>query len=204
MTDKSGIEMLEEILSRLAIIEKRLDVMDNNIKAIANSTKMASLINKAAGTPLDGWAKATKPGISANAKHKIEEIQEKAGFKNFAFQPADAAQVKGAAALANKTARAAPPPPKLRNVMVKGRLKIEKEGTTVPLASASVKIFDATDKLIKETRTNRAGHWMSQLAPGRYVALFEGEINGKKLLPQNKNFEVPQDLPTGQTEFEVV
>jgi len=201
MADKSGIEMLEEILHRLDMIEKRLDVMDNNIKAITNTAKLADLIQKAAGTPLDGWSKAIKPGMPVGAKRKMEEVQDRAGFKNFKFQPADAAGVRGAT-LANKAGRVAPP--KLKNIMVKGRLKIDKGGEVVPLSSASVKIFDATDKLVKQTRTNRAGHWMSQLAPGRYVALFEGEVGGKKLLPQNKNFEVPQDLPAGQTEFEVV
>jgi len=73
------------------------------------------------------------------------------------------------------------------------------EGKAIPLSSVSVKIYNEHDALIKETRTNRAGHWVSHLPPGKYVALFEGELNGKKLLPQNRNFLVPE----GQTEFEV-
>lgn len=198
MAERSGIEMLEEVLDRLSTIEKRLDVMDNAIKAIANSTKLAELIQKASGTPLDGWAKAAKPGIPADTKKRAEEIKEKAGFKNFSFQPADAATAN--TVKPNRSARAKPQ----KNIMVKGKLKIQKNGEAVPLASASVKIFNAEDKLIKQTRTNRAGHWMSQLPPGRYVALFEGEVDGKKLLPQNKNFDVPSELPEGQNEFEVV
>jgi len=200
MADKSGIEMLEEILARLDMIEKRLDVMDNNIKAINNASKLANLINKAAGTPLEGWSAAAKPGIPEGAKKRVEEIKSQAGFKNFNFQPTDAASLKD-----NATGRTRPPQQVgTRSVMVKGKLKIEKNGEAVPLASASVKIFDMHDKLVKQTKTNRAGHWMSQLSPGKYVALFEGEVGGKKLLPQNKNFEVPTNLPEGQREIEIV
>jgi len=200
MADKSGIEMLEEILSRLVDLEKRLNVIDNNIKAIANSANLAMLIEKAAGTKLDGWAKATTPGMP-DVKKKIEEIKERAGFKNFSFEPADASKLKGNLP-ANKSVRT--PVAKVKNIMVKGKLKIAKGEQMVPLASASVKIYNEQDKLVKQTKTNRAGHWMSQLAPGKYVALFEGAVDGKKLLPQNINFQVPETLPEGQTEFEVI
>lgn len=211
MSEKSGLEMLEEILSRLVDLEKRLNVMDNNIKVIANSANLATLIQKAAGTKLDGWAKATAPGIPGSkitapeipdAKQKIEEIKQKVGFKNFSFESVDAATVKGAPPLANKADRA-PTPKKPKSIMVKGKLKIDKNGEVVPLSSASVKIYNDKDKVVKQTKTNRAGHWMSQLPPGKYVALFEGEIAGKKLLPQNINFEVPSSLPEGQMELEI-
>jgi hypothetical protein len=192
MTAKSGIDMLEEILSYVKTLEKRLNVIDNNIKAIANSANLAKIINKASGTSLDGWAKATKPVM------KVEE-KNKEGFKNFNFQSVDAAKVGQGQVLADKTSRAKP-----TNIMVKGKLKIEKNGQTIPLPSAAVTIYNEQDKVVKKTKTNRAGHWMSQLAPGKYVALFEGEIDGKKLLPQNRNFEVPTTLPEGKNEFEVV
>ena len=202
MADKSGIEMLEEILNRLDIMEKRIDLIDSNIKKLMNGSNLSKLIQKASGTPLDDWAKATKPGLAEipDVKKKIEEIKKNAGFKNFSFQATDAAKIKQAQP--DRGAKA--PVAKPKSIMVKGKLKIEKGDEVIPLSSALVKIFDSKDKLVKETKTNRAGHWMSQLTPGKYVVLFEGEFDGKKLLPQNKNFEVPEKLPNGQTEFEVI
>ena len=82
-TDKSGIEMLEEVLKRLDTIEKKINILDRSVKAIANSTKMADLINKAVGTPLDGFARASLPKIPS-AKEKIDEVRK--GFKNFKFE----------------------------------------------------------------------------------------------------------------------
>ena len=192
---KSGIEMLEEILSRLKTLEQRLNVVDNNIKAITNVANLASLVQKAAGTPLENWAKAAKP-ILEKAEKK-EEPEGKAGFKNFSFQSVDAAKTKGAK-LANKSRTP------VNKIMVSGRLKIEMNKKVVPLSSVAVKIYDIKDKLVKTTKTNRAGSWRCQLAPGKYVALFEGELDGKKLQPQNKNFEVPAALPEGQTEMEII
>lgn len=196
---RSGIDMLEEILSRLLNLEKRLDVIDNNIKTIINSTNLAKLIEKAADTSFDGWSRATSPGVS-DVNKRIDKIKQKSGFQNFNFEPVDASKLKDNR-IKNKTNR--PVLKKPKNIMVKGKLKIAKGENTVPLANASVKIYNEKDKLIKQTKTNRAGHWMSQLPSGRYVALFEGEINGKKLLPQNINFEVPEKLPDGQTELEI-
>lgn len=206
MTEKSGIEMLEEILHRLSSIEKRLDVMDQNIKTIANSSKLSELINKAAGTTLDGWTKAAKPGLPKiqkpeipNVKDKIEAIKNKAGgFKNFSFEASDASKTDQ---VPPRRGAALPPG---SNILVKGKIKFDQGDKTVPLSGISVKIYDSQDKEVKNTKTNRAGHWMSHLPPGQYVALFEGTINGKKLLPQNKNFEVPESLPEGQIEFEVI
>ena len=70
---------------------------------------------------------------------------------------------------------------------------------TVPLSQFDVKIFNEKDAAVKETKTNRAGHWVSHLAPGKYVVSFAGEVDGKKLAPVNKSFIVPD----GVNEFEV-
>jgi len=183
-------------LKRLDTIEKKLNVLDQNMKAIANSTKMADLINKAKGTSLDGFARAT-PRKIINAKEEIEKVRK--GFKNFKFESSDAAKTNVGAPLAQKS-KVAPGP---KNIMVSGKMMVNDGDKQVPLTSVSVKIYNEQDKLVKETRTNRAGHWMSQLPPGKYVALFEGEMGGKKLVPQNRTFEVPVKLPPGQATVEV-
>lgn len=190
---RSGIDMLEELLDRLKTLEKRLDVIDTNIKIITNGTNLAKLIDKAVDTPLKEHAKAM---VQEKPKAQAVEPPEK-GFKNFNFEPTDAAKLKKKPA--PKRAGA-----KTNTLMVKGKLKIGRDGKNVPLSGVSVKIYDEKDKMVKQTKTNRAGHWMSKLPPGKYVALFEGEINGQKLLPQNRNFEVPTELPKGKKEIEVI
>lgn len=190
MSARSGIEMLEEILDRLDVLEKRMDIIDNNIKTLINGSNLAKLISKAADAKLENWSQAMKTET---------EDEKPKGFKNFGFQPVDASKLKGTPPAERKAKSTV-----TNNIMVTGKLKIDRDGKTVPLSGASVTIYDVRDKVVKKTKTNRAGHWMSLLQPGKYVALFEGELDGKKLLPQNRNFEVPAELPAGQKEMEVL
>jgi hypothetical protein len=198
MTEKSGIELLEELVRKIDLLTKKVDVLDHNVKRIANSTKLTEIINKAAGTSLDGWARANNVKAQVpDVKQKIAEVKEKAMEKTkgmrFNFERRDASKTKQP--VAKRTVRPSVP----QRAMVKGKMVANVDGKTVPLSNISVKIFDSSDKLIKETRTNRAGHWMGQLPPGSYVALFEGEYNGNPLVPENKMFEVP----AGVKEIEV-
>jgi hypothetical protein len=198
MAEKSGLEMLEEIIERLNMIDKRLNIMDQNIKTIANSAKIADLVDKLSNTPLDNWSKAIKPGIQKeNAKDKIKDIKK--SFSNFKFESSDGSKDKDRAPVSKKRS-----PSVTSNIMVRGKMVANAGEQTLPLANISVKIYDAKDNLVKETKTNRAGQWLSQLAPGDYIALFEGELRGKKLVPQNRNFTVPEKLSPGQQYFEVI
>ena len=83
--------------------------------------------------------------------------------------------------------------------MCQGKMVAEYGGKSVPLSNLSVRIFDDKDKLIKETKTNRAGNWMSQLYPGNYVVNIEGKYNNKALYPVNLAFVVKP----GVTQLEV-
>lgn len=102
----------------------------------------------------------------------------------------------------------APPPKKGKmiiesskkpGVMTSGKL-MTPDKYSQPIADATVKIYNDQDQLIKETKTNRAGLWMAQLIPGRYVAEITGKFKGKDLTQQNKTFKVPD----GVESFEVV
>lgn len=60
------------------------------------------------------------------------------------------------------------PPAKTYNgTMVQGKVLTE-DGK--PLHGVSVKIMNADKKVIKETTTNRAGMWLAQLRPGKYIS----------------------------------
>lgn len=205
MAEKSGIEMLEELLEEVKLLHRKVDLLDRNLKQVANSAKMADLLERAAGTSLDTFSRAN--GVKAkiekvDAQAEIARVKEKASKgMRFKFEPADASKIKQPTALAQKGRVAATAGPK--NIMVQGKMVIEQGDNSLPLSQIKVTIFDAKDNVVKETKTNRAGRWMSQLPPGQYVAKFEGEYGGKKLMPVNKAFEVPTELPPGQKELEI-
>ncbi len=178
MTEKSGMEILEELLFKIDILTKKVDVMEQNIKKIANSTKLTELLDKAQENKVAGW---TKPVL------KTEEPKMR-----FKFESSDATKMKQNAPLVPKARPA-------KVAMVKGKMVTLIENQSVPLSDITVKVFDGKDKLVKETKTNRAGQWMAQLAPGKYVAEITGKYKGQELIPQNKVFEVPN----GVEEYEV-
>lgn len=198
---KSGVEMLEELLEEIKTLHKKVDLLDRNIKEIANSAKVADLLDKAMGTKLDTFARAGGKASAqkVDAKSEIARIKEQnqQGMR-FKFEPTDASKIKRPVPAAQKSRAAGP-----KNIMVKGKMIVMSGQQTIPLANVNVTIFNSKDAVVKETKTNRAGHWMSQLSPGKYVAKFEGEYAGQKLIPMNKAFEVPTTLPEGQTEIEV-
>ena len=179
MTEKTGLEILTDILDRLDLIEKKLDVlMHNSVKPSITSS--------------------SSPAIKPLLAQDESPTPDNKGFKNFSFQPMDASKTKHEEPLAQRNR------PVSNYIVVTGKMVANAGGKIIPLIGVNVKIFNDQDVLVKETKTNRAGHWVSHLIPGNYVALFEGELDGKKLVPQNRNFIVPVSLPEGQKELEIV
>ena len=202
MVERSGMEILEELLEEIKLLHQKVDLLDRNLKEVANSAKVADLLDKASGTGLDAFSRARgtkKPTMQpVSAKDEIKRIKDKA--MRFRFESMDASKVKQSTALASKKARATMTMGP-RSIMVKGKMIMMNGDKPMPLSQIEVTIYDIKDKVVKETKTNRAGHWMSQLPPGKYVAKFEGDYDGKKLVPINKSFEVPKELPPGQKEI---
>ena len=194
MAEKSGIDMLEELLEEVKLLHKKIDLLDRNLKTVANSAKVAELLTRAEGTKLDTFARANKPVIKAEAVSNNTNIKENA--PKFKFEPTDASKIKQPAALANKSNRAVDTSKK---VVVSGKLITVSNDQVIPLSQIDVQIYDDKDKLIKSTKTNRAGHWVSHMPPGKYVIAFNGEHNGKKLTTIYKKVEIPAD----KDEFEV-
>jgi len=183
MADKSGVEMLEEILQKMDLLSKKVDILDQNIKKIANSAKVSELINKAHESNISGW---TKP--------KQVEVEKQPTGMRFTLESVDASRVKQMPS-PNKNAKAT-----INNMtMVNGKMITLSENQSVPLPGISIRIFDGKNTILKETKTNKAGQWMAQLMPGKYVVEMTGSYKGQDLVPQNKVFEVP----VGVTEFEV-
>lgn len=86
----------------------------------------------------------------------------------------------------------APVPKQRRNVRVFGHFDDEKGK---PLSGVMVRIMDANNNVVKQTKSNRAGLWMSFLPPGTYVA----EFAMAGMQPEARQFQ----LFEGQKEVEV-
>mgnify|MGYP001559767735 CR=1 FL=1 len=165
MTEKSGLDLLNEILFKVDILTKKVDILDQNIKKVANSAKLSELLQKASEIKVPGW---TKPNTDPKGMR-------------FKFETADESKLKS------------------KGVRVRGKMVTLVNNQSVPLSDITVKIFDPNNKLVKETKTNKGGSWLSQLPSGKYVAEFTGSYKNKELVPINKIFEVP----IGVEEFEV-
>jgi len=179
MKEQSGIDMISELLREVKLMRKEIKILDQNIKKVANSAKISEIANKVMNTPLKDWAiHSTTKG----AKIEQATAQTRTIDKNnlrFGFEPQDASKTKQ-----EKPNRARSPV----SCMCQGKMIADYAGKPVPLPGLSVKIFDSKDKLIKETKTNKAGVWVSKLPPGNYVANIEGKFRNKDLFPVNLTF----------------
>jgi len=79
-----------------------------------------------------------------------------------------------------------------QNIKVRGLLQ---DDSGKNLHGVDVKISDANNKVVKQTKTNRSGEWMSFLPPGKYTA----EFIAPGMQPDFRVF----DLLPGQGEVDV-
>lgn len=140
---KSGIEMIQELLDKVIILDRRMEVIEQNMKLLlSNKNKNdITLIKPNVGPRLEASVPST-----AVVKTNIENKQKKPSVK------------------------AAP------NSNIIGKIQ-KKDGKG--MEKVTVTIFDEKNNKIKETRTNKAGEWISFLPSGRYVAecIKTNEIN---------------------------
>jgi len=185
MSELSGIEMLTELLKEVKRLNQKVDVLDRLVKQVANSAKISEIATAALKTPLKNWAQAVTKPVKARAQAvgpPVAKPDAKTGLR-FKFESSDAAKSGEAPIRASRTNEPT-------DCMCEGKMVASANGRTIPLPGVDVSVFDAKDKLVKKTKTNRAGSWMSKLPAGRYVALCEGRFQGKDLYPVNINFEV--------------
>lgn len=185
---RSGIDMISELLKEVRLLRKEVKILDQNVKRIANSTKASEIADKILNTPLKDWVKAnvSKPTVEAVSAAESNATSVNKNNLRFGFETQDASKLKQKQpSRAGRTTEEIP-----TACMCHGKMIAEHKGKSVPLPDLSVKIFNDKDKLIKKTKTNRAGNWMSQLSAGNYVANIEGAFNGQPLYPVNLTFVV--------------
>ncbi|MFA5048991.1 MAG: hypothetical protein WC516_08260 [Patescibacteria group bacterium] len=174
MTEKSGLEMIENIKTRLELIERRFANMELMIKELLNRT------NK------NEHLETSKPMILATAElTKTMVVPQSCTCL---------APVKTTIGQTKQEVKIGDSPVNLPAVNSDGKIKIlgqikNKDGRLV--SGVNVKVFNNNNKMIKETKTNRAGEWMCLLPSGKYKA----EYFLENMVNDNVNFNA---LP-GQT-----
>lgn len=118
-------------------------------------------------------------------------LQEAAKVFSQAMKPAESVMVSSPKP-ASTQAPEQPVQSHAKNVRAWGTLQ-DDQGKNIP--GVEVKIKDNKDRLIKTTKSNRAGVWLAFLPPGQYTAEFsvqgmEPEFRMFKLMPGNKEVEV--------------
>ncbi len=190
MTERSGIEILEELLSEVKTLRKELKILDQKVAHIANSAKISEIADKVLGTKFEDYARS-KPKIVSDAPKSKTQSAAPAhkGIKNFTFESSDAAKIGQVITDRNRNLVQ-------KQTLVSGKMITQVSGKEVALAGLQVKIYDKTDKLVKETKTNKGGTWMSHLPVGQYVANIEGKYKDQDLVPINLRFEVKAGMET--------
>jgi hypothetical protein len=138
---KEPIQMIEEMYSIILKMQGQLAVMDNNIKLLQAKVN-AEVFAGLSGMLTTNQLTHTSPPNIPLPQAPPPQVQPK-----IALPQEESITYKG--------------------TMVQGKI-LSDEGK--PLHGISIKIMNSDKKVIKETSTNRAGLWMAQLKPGKYIA----------------------------------
>jgi len=162
--EKSGIDLLKEINEKLDLLNKRLEIVEQNSKIMLNTRGAVE------------QPKEFKPSIAPTPK-PIEKKPRIINDHRELKRDDKGTEFKG----------------------VKGKTKvigkIKKDNKFV--AGVMIKVFDSQKNLVKQTKTNRAGEWMSFLPEGTYSAIYslKDMINAKvnfNVTAGNSIVRVPQ------------
>lgn len=173
MEEKTAIEKIDEIYDVVKQLQKTMAVMDNNLKLLnskANSTLFAEAIEFK--TKNQSFPSPPQTSLQKIVMADLNDKQPQAGVAlDTAEQPAYLQQV---------------------NSKVHGKI-VNINGK--PIHGANITVYNSTNKIVKNTKTNRAGVWISYLPPGKYSAKYE--VSGSQ--PSQKIFEVIE----GQQEINI-
>jgi hypothetical protein len=189
MAEKSGLEMIEDIMKKVDLLERRF----TNIEQM-----MKEMLNRA-----NGFEGPRKPSMCATAAQPRPSMMptgippQKIGDAPVVELPEEEGQevMLGPENIARKEIQIGDTPPGVvtgAKTKVMGKIK-DTDGRFV--SGVNVKVSDANGQVVKETRTNRAGDWMCFLPPGQYGA----EYYLKDMIHANVRFH----LEEGQTVFRV-
>lgn len=149
--------MLDDLCEKIATFDLRLQNMEHLMKELLDASNRRPVVQEAVAIQ-----PGLPPGLMINNKPAQTPEQTNA-------PPERRPSIEGAA----------PEPPAIKaspNIKVMGKIRHDGKG----LPDVNVTIHDSRNHAIKKTKTNRAGHWMAFLPPGKYAAecVLEGKVNG--------------------------
>ncbi len=167
MSEKSGIQMIEEIIEKVNLLDRRFTIVEQMMKELLNRT------NGLAQPMCSTESETVGPVPSIAASSPLPELQIKPTIRSGNKEPPKELKIGDA--------------PKgdveIKSSKVMGKIK-NSDGRVV--SGVNVKIFDGNNKIVKTTKTNRAGDWMCFLPPGKYGA----EYFLKNMINSNVVFNV--------------
>lgn len=171
---RTGIEILEDLYERVATFDRRLQNMEHLMKELldASSKQLQPQLQTAAACGLPS-------GLMLNNRPAQTPEQ------------ANAPPTRGPSI---ESVSSEPPAINVSsNIKAMGKIRFDGKG----LPEVGVTIHDSKNHVVKRTKTNRAGHWMAFLPPGKYAAecVLEGKVNGNvvfTIMPTDKVVSVGQ------------
>lgn len=156
MSEKSGIQMIEEIKEEVSILNKRFTIVEQMMKELLNRSNMGHLnkqiIHTSSPNSASISASSPLPNMEIKPEPKIGDVPLTTNI------------------VTNTT-------------KVLGKIK-NKEGKVI--SGVNIKIYDSNNNPVKETRTNKAGEWVSFLPSGKYIA----EYKLKDIINANVTFNI--------------
>jgi len=148
--EKSAIDAIYEILDKLELLDKRVQVIDDNVKILSN--KVSKLNKNAAVAAVTAPSSLGKSftDLGPKKQQKVEKLV--------------LGKIKTYGYIVNKV--------------------------KVPIEDVVVNVYDVSNKLIKNSKTNSEGYWEVRLPSGKYGV----EYIHKRFKPINRVIELSDEL----------
>lgn len=182
--EKTALEILLDLPNVLKKIENKIDVLDTNLK-ILNSK-----LNKMRGA--ESNQQAAPPQLPLKYKSQDLALPQEQDQKQLPMAtPGNITKQDKQEAISPIRAKEQRDTQKL----VLGNIKVFSDIRTSsgnPVIGMTINIFDSSNDLIRNLRTDINGHYECKLPPGKYNM----EMIHPKLKTQNKIFELSKDMKT--------
>lgn len=182
--EKTALEILLDLPNILKKMENKIDVLDTNLK-ILNSK-----LNKMRG--MEGSSPIAIPQLPLKYKSQdtVASAEQEQKQLPMATPGNITKQDKSEAISSIRTTEQ-----RDTQKLVLGNIKVFSDIRTSsgnPVIGMTINIFDSTNDLIRNLRTDINGHYECKLPPGKYNM----EMIHPKLKTQNKIFELSKDMKT--------
>lgn len=146
MAEKSGLEMIEALLEKVELLDRRFTTVEQNVK---------ELLSRANGFV----PQVSQPELTTAPAAPAPQLKVPGPSITGSEPSATSMEAMNASAIKATT----------NNTKVMGKIK-NREGKA--LIGVQVTVLKENGEIVKQTKTNRAGDWMCFLPPGIYKARY--------------------------------